>query len=120
MRGGYPGDLARTAEHPGVATPTRTGLDSGSWSADRWPPAQPGDKWPDAAPAPDPWPVLPDGPAGGGAGGVPPTGATTTGPAARWAGDPWPALPDDPAWRPATGDGDGERLRRLDLEQRGA
>ncbi|MEU5791609.1 hypothetical protein ABZ754_28280 [Micromonospora purpureochromogenes] len=45
---------------------------------------------------------------------------TTTGPAGRWPGDPWPALPDDPVWRPATGDADGERLRRLDLEQRGA
>lgn len=122
-RGAYPGDLARTAEHPGVAAAARTGFDSASWSADRWPPAQPGDGWPDAVaptPAPDPWPVLPDGPAGGGAGGVPPTGATTTGPAGRWAGDPWPALPDDPAWRPATGDADGERLRRLDHEQRGA
>ncbi|SCF13580.1 hypothetical protein GA0074696_2936 [Micromonospora purpureochromogenes] len=119
--GAYPGDLARTAEYPGVAAPT--GFDSASWSADRWPPARPGNGWPDAfapTPAPDPWPVLPDGPAGGGAGGVPPTGATTTGPAGRWAGDPWPALPDDPVWRPATGDGDGERLRRLDHEQRGA
>ncbi|GAB3178727.1 hypothetical protein FHX75_11399 [Micromonospora palomenae] len=121
-RGAYPGDLARTAEQPSGAAATRTGLDSASGSADRWPPARPSNGWPDAVaptPAPDPWPVLPDGPAGG-AGGVPPTGATTTGPAGRWAGDPWPALPDGPAWRPATGDGDGERLRRLDLEQRGA
>ncbi|NYF59749.1 hypothetical protein [Micromonospora purpureochromogenes] len=119
--GAYPGDLARTAEHPDLAAPT--GFDTASWSVDRWPPARPGNGWPDAVaptPAPDPWPVLPDGPAGGGAGGVPPTGATTTGPAGRWAGDPWPALPDDPAWRPATGDGDRERLRRLDHEQRGA
>ncbi|WP_346533442.1 hypothetical protein [Micromonospora sp. DPT] len=123
VRGAYPDALARTAEHPGVAAAARTGFDSASWSTDRWQPAQPGNGWPDAAaptPAPDPWPVLPDGPAGGGVRGVPPTGATTTGPAGRWPGDPWPALPDDPAWRPATGDGDGERLRRLDHEQRGA
>ncbi|MGN9804715.1 hypothetical protein [Micromonospora sp. L32] len=116
-RGAGPDEPTRTAER--ATAPARTDFDSGSWSADRWLPAQPGKEWPDAAPAPDPWPVLPDGPAGG-TGGVPPTGATTTGPAGRWAGDPWPALPDDPAWRPATGDGDGERLRRLDHEQRGA
>ncbi|MFC8617862.1 hypothetical protein ACFT9M_15810 [Micromonospora purpureochromogenes] len=120
-RGAGPDEPTQTAEH--ATAPARTAFDSGSWSADRWPAARPGQGWPDAVtptPAPDPWPVLPDGPPGGGAGGVPPTGATTTGPAGRWAGDPWPALPDDPAWRPATGDGDGERLRRLDHEQRGA
>ncbi|MEU5943312.1 hypothetical protein ABZ807_30060 [Micromonospora sp. NPDC047548] len=114
--GGWPGGgtAFRTTEgRPGARPADRwTGADRGTGPTDGWPGPP---SW-----ATDPWPVLPGEQAGRGGVGVPPTGATTTGPAGRWAGDPWPALPDDPAWLPAAGTGDGDRLRRLDHEQRGA
>ncbi|MEV0809220.1 hypothetical protein [Micromonospora sp. NPDC050200] len=108
------GTAFRTTEgRPGAGTADRwAGADRGTGPTDGWPGPP---SW-----ATDPWPVLPGEPAGHGAVGVPAVGATTAGLAGRWAGDPWPALPDDPAWLPATVAGDGERLRRLDHEQRGA
>ncbi|WP_431915747.1 hypothetical protein [Micromonospora wenchangensis] len=75
-------------------------------------------RWPDDDPIPagDPWPTLPDGPAG-------PTGAGDA-PATPGSGpvgaDPWPALPDDGACRLPTGTArDDARHARLDAEQRG-